>query len=271
MNGGSRTARFTPGERPVGEWAADSVRGVASSLLPLLALLLVWVVVAQLTLVPRQALPLPTDVARTAAGLLENGTLVSAAATTTFRALTAFLLAVGLGVSLGLAMSRWRAVEWFFDPLISVGFPVPKVTLVPVYVLWFGFGTLPAVLLGVTSATFPVAIATYQGASGVDRELVWSARSMGVSRARTTLHVVFPAALPDVFNGVQISLFLSFVVVVVAEMVTSGGGLGALLTRSVRFFQTPAAIAAILVVAALGLVFDRLLRAVRARTLRWTE
>lgn len=244
---------------------------ILAYLKPIVGLLVVWEFAATVGLVPQQALPHTYVVAETLGRLTVDGTLIETTAVTVLRALIAFGLAVVIGVVVGLAMSQFRAVRWFFDPLISFGFPIPKVTLVPVYVLWFGFGTVSAVLLAVTSAVFPVIIATYNGANGVDRELLWSARSMGVSRVDTTFRVTLRAALPEVFNGVQISLFLSFVVVVVAEMVTSGGGLGAKLTQSIRFFQTPTAIAVVIVIAIFGLFFDRLLRAVRRRALHWSD
>lgn len=261
----------TDADRRVGRTLAGFGSTLFAYLKPLVVLVLLWELTATLQLVPEQALPHTYAVLDTLVVLGADGSLVRAAWQTVYRAIAAFVLAIVVGVPLGLAMSQFRPVEWFFDPIVSFGFPVPKVTLVPIYVLWFGFGTLPAVLLGTTSATFPIVIATHAGAKTVDRELIWSARSMGISRFRMLRSVILPAALPEIFNGVQISLFLSFVVVVVAEMVTSAGGLGEVLTRSVRFFQTPTAIAAVVTIAVLGLVIDRLFRVVRAHLLRWTE
>lgn len=253
--------------------ATDDLSGRASDLWlyarPILVLLVVWQVVSFLRVIPRQALPMPTRVADALVTLTTDGALVAAVGVTIMRVVLAFTIAVAVGFVVGMAMSQVSLVEWFFDPIISVAFPIPKVTLVPIYVLWFGFGTVSTVALAATSALFPVAIATYNGAKTVDRELVWSARSMGLSRGETSLRVVLPAALPDILNGVQISLFLSFVVVVVAEMVTSGSGLGRILVESVRFFDTPAAIAAVVVIGVFGLLFDKLFRVVRARLLWW--
>lgn len=259
----------------VGHDVGSTVAGFGSTLIaylkPLVVLVVLWELVATLQLVPEQALPHTYAVWDTLVALAADGALVRAAWQTVYRAMAAFALSIVIGVSVGLAMSEFRPIEWFFDPIVSFGFPVPKVTLVPIYVLWFGFGTLPAVLLGTTSATFPIVIATHAGAKKVDRELIWSARSMGISRFRMLKSVILPSALPEIFNGVQISLFLSFVVVVVAEMVTSAGGLGEMLTRSVRFFQTPTAIAAVITIAVIGLVIDRLFRVLRAHLLQWTD
>ncbi|MFB9809696.1 ABC transporter permease [Haladaptatus pallidirubidus] len=238
---------------------------------PIIALFVLWQVISLFGLIPEQALPAPLSVWDSMVELVNSGSLLSIVKITIVRVLLAFSIAVFVGFSIGMLMSQSRIVEWFFDPIISVAFPIPKVTLVPIYVLWFGFGTVSTVALAATSALFPVAISTYDGTKSVDREIIWSAQSMGLSRLETSLKVIVPAALPDILNGVQISLFLSFVVVVVAEMVTSGSGLGRVLVESVRFFDTPQAVAAVIIIAFFGLLFDKLFRLVRARFLWWAE
>lgn len=236
---------------------------------PLFFTAVLWEVVAQSGLVSKQALPHIYTVATTFAELAADGTMYQPAMTTFSRAIAALFISIGLGIVIGLAMARSGIVEWFFDPLISIGFPLPKATLVPLYILWFGFGTVPAVLLAVTAAVFPVIIATHSGAKGVDRELIWSVRSMGVSRLAATWKVIFPAALPQIFNGIQIAVFLSFVLTLVTEMVTSGGGIGKSLVVSVRFFRTPEALSFLFVAIAMGVFTDRVFRIVRARILQW--
>lgn len=249
----------------------QTARRASLYLWPLFVVFVVWTILSTLRLIPAQALPTPVAVGEALVELVASGELTATVGVTIARVLLAFAIAVVVGFAVGMSMSQSTLVEWFFDPIISVSFPIPKVTLVPIYVLWFGFGTVSTVALAATSALFPVAIGTYSGTKTVDREIVWSARSMGLSRLETSLRVVLPAALPDILNGVQISLFLSVVVVVVAEMVTAGSGLGRVLVESVRFFNTPRAIAAVVLIAIFGLVFDKLFRLVRARLLWWAE
>lgn len=237
---------------------------------PFIGLLVLWELVVQLGFVPEQFLPHMYSVAEAMVTFTLNGQIPSAMWTTMTRAMMALLLAVAIGVPIGLLMSRFRIVGWFFDPLISIGFPVPKVTLIPVFLLWFGFGTVPKVLLATSDAVFPIIISTYAGTKDVNQELIWSARSMGVSRFQTTWKVIMPSALPEIFNGIQVALPLSFIIVVVTEMITGGGGLGEMLVRSARFFETSKEFAAIFAVALLGLVFDRLLRWFRGRLLHWS-
>lgn len=236
---------------------------------PFLAVLILWELVAQLGVIPNHFLPHIYEVAEAAVIYTSTGEIPRAAWTTLKRALAALAIAIAVGVPLGLLMGRFRLVGWFFDPLISIGFPVPKVTLIPVFLLWFGFGSVPKILLAASDAVFPIIISTYAGTKGVDKELIWSARSMGFSRLQTLRRVIMPSALPEIFNGIQVGLPLSFIIVVVAEMITGGGGLGEILVRAARFFETPKEFVAIIAVALLGLTFDRLLRIVRRRILHW--
>ena len=237
---------------------------------PIIALLLIWEIVVQLNLVPPQMLPHVSDVVLTFSAMISSGALAEPTYLTLMRAILALILSVSLGVTIGLLMARFKIVEWFFDPIISIGFPIPKVTLVPIYLLWFGFGTRSAVLLAATSAIFPVIIATHNGAKSVDRELIWSVRTMGVSKLESMWKVILPAALPQIFNGIQIAVFLSFVVVVVAEMVTSGSGLGQVLVQSTQFFNTEQALVVLITIISLGLVTNAVFQILRSYLLRWT-
>lgn len=250
--------------------AARSISDITVYVRNLLFVIIVWELTAQFRLVPEQALPHTYTVALALVDMTRSGVIITAATTTISRAVIALALAVLLGVTLGLAMGRIGAVAWFFDPIISIGFPIPKITLVPIYMVWFGFGTLPTILLATTTAVFPVTITTYHGAKGVDRELLWSARSMDVSRVESIWMVMLPACLPEILNGVQISLYLSIVIVIIAEMVSASGGLGEILVRSIRFFDTEITILAVFVAAILGFTANQLFQRARARIGNYT-
>ncbi|MFC3958801.1 ABC transporter permease [Halovivax cerinus] len=238
---------------------------------PLLTVLLGWAVIAHFELIDERTLPPPTAVWESFVSLTSEGTLTEAIAVTLPRAGAAFAIGVSAGVLVGLTMSQFRLVEWFFDPILSTLFPIPKITLVPVFILWLGPNTTAVVTLAAFEAFFPVAIATHGGTKSVDRELIWSARAMGLSRLQTAVKVVLPASLPDVLNGAQISLFLTFAVIVVSEMVLAPSGLGQILTESMRSFQTADAIAVIVVVALFGLLFDGVFRMLQARFTWWAQ
>ena len=238
---------------------------------PIAVAVVVWEVAVTLGLIPTQTLPHTYTVLATLVELASEGPLLSEGGLTFARAISAYLLGSAIAVVLGLLMVRFAAVQWFFDPLISIGFPIPFVTLVPVFILWFGFGSLPIVLLAAIHAFFPVTIGTFRAGKSVNRELLWSARSMGVSRLAVIWKVILPASLPGIFNGMQISLFLTFGVTVAAEMLMSGGGLGELIIEAVRFFRPAEAISGLIVVALLGIFMDYIFTSLRSRYLDWQE
>lgn len=241
------------------------------SLRPIAAVVVLWELVVRLEVISAHALPSALVVAKTAREFAFEPQFVSTALLTLSRVLAALALSIVVGATIGLLMAHSPLVNWIIDPIVSFGFPIPMVTLVPIYLLWFGFGTRPIVLLAMTTATFPIIIATNEGARSVDRELRWAARTMGVSRYRTVVSVTLPAALPRIMNGIQIALFVTFSLVIVTEMVSSGGGLGERLVLAMRFHRTPEAFVYLFTATGLGVTTDTAFRAIQSFVLRGME
>ena len=114
-----------------------------------------------------------------------------------------------------------KPVERFYDPLISLIYPVPKVAILPLIFAWFGLGSLSKIVVMTISIFFPTYIAAFYGTRAVNRIHVWSALNAGASRAQVFFRIVVPSALPDIFNGLRIGLALSFVLMVTTELVVS--------------------------------------------------
>jgi ABC-type nitrate/sulfonate/bicarbonate transport system permease component len=112
---------------------------------------------------------------------------------------------------------------------------MPKIAFLPIVVLWLGFHDLSKVTMATIDAFFPVAIATLMGLEGVDRHLIWSARNMGARDRELFLNVLLPAALPQILTGLQVALPIALIVVIVAEMLTGGIGLGAAMVNAERY------------------------------------
>ncbi len=127
-------------------------------------------------------------------------------ALTLYRALTAFCICAVFGVLIGMAMSRNAIANWFFDPIISVGFPMPKIAFLPVVILWLGVFDVSKITIIVIDAIFPVIAATVIAIQGVERELIWSARNMGASKREVLTQIVLPAASPQIMTGLQVAL-----------------------------------------------------------------
>jgi len=188
---------------------------------------------------------------------------------TLYRAMTGFAIAAVAGIVLGLAISRGKLVHWFFDPIISVGFPMPKIAFLPIVILWLGLHDVAKIAMVALDAIFPVVTATLAGIKGVERELVWSARNMGASERATLWQVVVPAALPQIMTGFQVALPIALIVAVVTEMAMGGYGLGAAMMTAARLADSAGVFAGIVEIAAVGYVAVKAVAITRRRLLVW--
>jgi len=190
-------------------------------------------------------------------------------AVTLYRALVGFLIASVGGIAIGMAMSRVKLAYWFFDPLVSIGFPMPKIAFLPVIILWLGVYDVPKITMIVFDAIFPVIAATLIGIQGVERELMWSARNMGANERELLWQVVLPAALPQVMTGLQVALPLSLIVAVVTEMLMGGYGLGGAMITASRFANSLGVFAGIVEIAVIGYILVKAMALLRRSLLLW--
>src|SRR6188474_1970725 len=190
---------------------------------------------------------------------------------TLYRALVAFAICAVLGVLIGMAMSRNVIANWFFDPIVSVGFPMPKIAFLPVVILWLGVYDVSKITIIVIDAIFPVIAATLIAIRGVERELIWSARNMGASDRELMWQIVLPAALPQILTGLQVALPLSMIVAVVAEMLMGGYGLGGAMMTASRFADSRGVFAGIVEIAIVGYVLIKAMAILRRRLLSWHQ
>jgi ABC-type nitrate/sulfonate/bicarbonate transport system permease component len=192
-------------------------------------------------------------------------------ALTLYRALAAFCICAVLGVLIGVAMSRSALAYWFFDPIVSFGFPMPKIAFLPVVILLLGVHDTSKITIIVVDAIFPVIAATVIAIQGVERELVWSARNMGTGRWQMLTHIVLPAAFPQIMTGLQVALPLSLIVAVVAEMLMGGYGLGGAMITASRFADSTGVFAGIVEIAVVGYWLVKAMQMLRRRLLIWHQ
>ncbi len=188
---------------------------------------------------------------------------------TLYRAFAGFAIAAVLGIALGFAMARNRVAHWFFDPIVSAGFPMPKIAFLPIVILWLGLFDISKIVMVSLDAVFPVVTGTLVGIAGVERELVWSARNMGASERAVLRQVLFPAALPQIMTGLQVALPIALIVAVVTEMVMGGYGLGGAMMTAWRFANSAGVFAGLVEIAAVGYVAVKGMALLRRRLLLW--
>jgi ABC-type nitrate/sulfonate/bicarbonate transport system permease component len=232
---------------------------------------LAWEAVVQLGLVSRDLLPSLSDVVKAAWNRAREGDLWKNAAASIYRGGAGLVLAIVLGGALGIAMAWWRAVDAFVGPLVEALYPLPKSALIPVTVLWLGFGDGSKILLIFLGCMIPVTVGAYNGARSCEQALVWSARSLGASRLRVLWDVVVPSALPELLNGARTALALTFVLLVSSELIVARAGLGYLIGFLGEGGVYDAMFAVVLLVAFMGFFADRLYMLFVRRVLAWRE
>jgi NitT/TauT family transport system permease protein len=168
-------------------------------------------------------------------------------------------------------MATSRTLRMLANPLVQIFYPMPKSALIPLMLIWFGFGDLSKVVLIFLGCLLPVIVSTYNGARGVEDRLVWSARSLGASARDIVWDVRLPAALPEILNGVRTALAFAFILMVSSELIIARDGLGYMIGMLGDGGAYPFMFAVIFTVVALGFLADRAFGGLARRLLRWRE
>ena len=249
----------------------DAVFRSGAGIFSVLVVLIAWELFARSGRVTAFMLPPFSAVAERIYSDAASGDLWINLGLTVFRAMTGFAIATIGGIVLGTLMSSNRAVHWFFDPIISVGFPMPKIAFLPIIILWLGVYDVSKISIVVFDAIFPVVTATLTGIAAVDKELIWSARNMGATEREVMWQIKLPAALPQILTGLQVALPISLIVAIIGEMVMGGYGLGGAMMSASRFADSRGVFAGIVEVAVVGYVLIKAMAVIRRRLLVWHQ
>ncbi len=189
-----------------------------------------------------------------------SGAMLRHALYTIYRVLFGFVLASALGVFIGILMGRFRRIERFFVPLVSVLMPIPSLAWVPVFILWFGLGNAATIALVFYAATFPVIYNTWTGVRSVNPLWLRSASAMGADEKALFRKVVLPGSLAFVITGFRQAFARAWIAVVGGEMIAATNwGLGWVIFDSKEFLNTDVMMASLGIIGIVGLVFERLI------------
>lgn len=236
---------------------------------PLVLLALLWEGATRGGLISPLIMPSLDHVLAAWWSLFVGGDLLSNSAVSLARAAAGLGLSIVCGVALGVLMAWFRPVRILCNPIVQVLYPMPKSALIPVVVLWLGFGSASKILLIFIGCMLPVTLSAFNGARGAEQVLIWSARSLGASRTRTLLEVVVPSAFPEILAGIRTAMAFAFVLLVSTELIASREGLGYMIGWLGDGGVYDAMFAVVLTVSLLGFAADRLYLMLMRRMLRW--
>lgn len=233
--------------------------------------LLVWEALARSGAISRRLMPSLVEIGNAFVEAVMAGDMLYHAGISLVRALSGYGLAVVFGVLLGMAMARSRLADALIEPIFSVGYPVPKIALYPVFIFTFGLGFGSKIALIFLECLYPIAISTYYGMRSVERVHLWTARNMGASPRHIFWRVLLPAAAPAIFAGLRIALPISLIVVIITELIGESRGLGHYVSYQSASFEYASAFAGIAAVSLIGFTLDRLLVWLRNRVIFWEK
>jgi sulfonate transport system permease protein len=238
------------------------------------AVVALWQLVSSAGLIPADKLPPPTTVWHTAVSLVTTnspayGTLQGAMLVSLERMAVGFAVGATVAVLLALVAGLSRLGENAVDPLLQIVRMLPLFGLIPVFIVWFGIGELPKIILIALGAAIPLYLNTFAGIRGVDAKLAEVGRVQRLTRTETIRHIVLPGALPQALTGLRQSLGVAWLALVVAEQVNANAGLGFMISQATQFLRNDVILVALAVYAVLGLITDALVRLLERRALAW--
>jgi NitT/TauT family transport system permease protein len=211
----------------------------------------------------------PSEIATAARDMIESGELQSAVGDSLVALLLGFGLAVVVGTSIGYALGWWKVIGRTIDPYVAALYVVPIAALVPLLIVWFGFGLATTVIVIFLFAVFEPLIAAEAAVRDVDRGYVDVARTFGADTGQTARKVVLPATLPFVLPASRMAASRAVKGMVLAEMLVAISGLGGIIIRSARSFRMDEVFVAIIVIAIIGVLLTSAVGAVERYLLRW--
>ena len=237
----------------------------------------IWWLAVAAGFFPRTVLPSPLAVA---AALREwgvgnpdngpySGTLLDAIGASSMRVLVGFAIAAVLGVALGVTAGFFRTFGQILDPLINLFRPIPVTAWVPLSLVFWGFGFRGAVFLVALGSFFPIVVNAMEGVRGASRTLIRVGRMLGAGRASLLWLFILPASLPSIFVGLRLGMGLSWVLVIVAELMSVKSGIGYTLIDAYSFNRYDVVIAAMVMLGVMGFLSDRVIRMLQYGLLRW--
>jgi NitT/TauT family transport system permease protein len=231
--------------------------------------LIVWELTAILTGVNRLYLPRPTEIVVALFDMFANGRLAVDLGATLSRVFGGFFIALAVGIVLGIWIASSDRVRAVADMFIAALYPLPKVTLIPLLIIWLGTGGPFMLTISGLGAIFPIIINTVLGVRQCDPGLVLAARDLGATRRQVMRLVLLPSAIPSIFAGARLGLGVSIILVVAAEMVVGKLGLGARLYLAGQVLETEQVFAVLIVLATLGIVVTKIQDKIDFRLGRW--
>lgn len=234
-----------------------------------LALLALWQLGSAVGVIPQDVLPAPSLIVEAGVELIRDGQLAAALQVSSVRVVEGLVLGgvIGIGAGAAVGLSRW--LEATVDPPMQMIRALPHLGLIPLFILWFGIGELPKVLLVALGVVFPLYLNTFSAIRQVDPKMVETAQVLGFSFTQRFTRILVPSTAPQVLVGFRQSLAIAWLTLIVAEQINADKGIGFLINNARDFLRIDIIIFGLTIYALLGIITDAIVRLIERRALRY--
>lgn len=214
-------------------------------------------------------LPRPSDVLQTFKELHTSGQLYRHLLPSLMRLFAGAFIGVSIGISIGILIGLFSYIRSGLVPVVAALFPIPKIALLPLFVIWFGIGEGSKYALIAFGTFTPTVVATYGAVDNVDRTLIRMGQSFGLSWFSIVRKIVLPGAMPGILSGLRISLAIAIILLVAAEMLGAEYGIGAYILEAGSLYDLERLFAGVIILSLLGVIVSALIGVVERRLLNW--
>ena len=243
--------------RNEGNWGLRLWRGLFNAkigkVIPIVIILIVWEVGVRLFQIPPYFLPSVSSIIIRLVELLFSGELLIHTFYTIYRSLLGIFFGTVAGVLIGFMMAWYWYVDRGLDFIIAATYPLPKVALIPLLMVWLGLGEAPKLAMSVVGVIYPVIINTVVGVKNIDPLLIKAARDLGATDQQLFREVILPGSLPTIFAGLKLGAGVSFILVVASEMVFGNNGLGYIIAEAASIMHLDTVFAGLMELCIIGI------------------
>ncbi len=232
-------------------------------------LLSIWETISRFEVFPPFILPSPSSIF---VSLITNFTSMQYdILITLFEALTGFIIAIIFSVVIAVAMDSIISFKKTIYPVLIISQTIPIIIIAPLFIIWFGYGYAPKIIIVTLICFFPITISLLQGLIAADKELIDLLRSMGASKLQIYKFVKIPSAMPGFFSGLKIAATYSIMGATIGEWVGGKSGLGVYMIRAKQAFETDRVFAAIIIIVILSILLLKLIEFVEKKNTPWLK
>jgi NitT/TauT family transport system permease protein len=203
--------------------------------------------------------------------LLKNGSLQKHMSASFLRVLLGFTLGIVMAVVLGFLIGWFKTVRLLIDPVINFFRALPPIALIPLMIIFFGIGETSKIIVLCYASFFPALVVIYQALVGLDPIYIRAAKTLGASNLEIFRKIILPLLVPHIITACRVSLGVCWATLVAAELIAAQRGIGAMMVDAQNFFQMPPLVLGILLIGAISLAMDAVVRTIERRATAWQE